>query len=323
MRKRLPVRTTFRPSRLPPKRNWWRWLCLAFLVVLALLFIKGWQVVNSSLWDGRSRLNFVLASKEVVLASFDPYEQELLLLVIPEGTQLEVVHGYGKYRVDAVGRLGGQEKISGLLAGSLQENFGVVVDGWISTFSQEWKTSDRKSLLRNVLQERIFDSRTTNFSRWDLVRLWWSVKNLRFDRLKTIDLAKTNILKQEQLADKTRVYVIEASSLDVYLSRLFFDTTLRKEKLSIEILNATNKPGLAERASRIVGNIGGEVVWVGNYETQSEKCKVQSAKEKKDSYTVRKLMKVFACLWEEKGEEGRGDISLLLGEDYWQKLDQK
>ncbi len=293
------------------------WIFIAGFLILLSLFWKTYDTLRKSIWDGKNRINFVLSGDEVVLISFAPEEPSLTLLPLPKNLQIDVIYGYGKYRVEVVSSLGELEKKDNLLPASLQENFGVPVEGWIVS------TSDSKEEILRELGRQILGRGKTNFSRWDLVRLWWGISKLRPGEIEILDLGRLNILSSVKLPDGTTVFQIDFGQLDLKIQKIFSDSLIKKENFSIEVLNGTSYRGLAERGARIVANTGGRVVWVGNSELQIADCRLQIEKNKKRAYTVKKISKIFNCQLEEKKEGGRAEITLILGEDYWQKLNQR
>jgi len=300
------------------------WLFVICLLLLGGITFKVFQLVRRSLWNGRDRINFVLKGQKVVLASFEPSQESLSLILIPGQTLLEVCHGYGKYKVEAIPKLEEIEEKEGLLAESLQENFGIPVGGWMGEMSNvKCQMSNVKEKILCEMENQIFQKKMTNFSRWDLLWLWWEIKKVKAGNTEVLDLGKLNVLTQSKLPDGTTVFEIDSSRLDPLIQKYFSDLTLKQEGFSIEVLNGTTHLGLAEKGARILSNLGGEVVWVGNSEASSEKCVVGSGKNKKETYTVRKIIKIWNCNWQEKKEEGKAEITVILGEDYWQKLNQK
>ncbi|MFZ5366277.1 MAG: LytR C-terminal domain-containing protein [Patescibacteria group bacterium] len=328
MKKRLPQgepRWQKEQKEKKQKRNFLAvrlWFVFALVLILLGLGLKTYRVVKNSIWDGSSRINFVLKGEEAILASFEPGES-LTLIPIPKGTNLLLTHGYGKYRVEAVLGLEELEKRQALLVETIQENLGVPVEGWIRITNYKLQITNYKEGILNELENQILGKGKTNFSTWDILRLWWEIKKIREGEIEVLDLEKLNVFSQSKLPDGTVVLEIAPAQLDVQIQKYLADSQVKKEKLAIEVLNGTSYLGLAERGARILTNIGGEVVAVGNSEVGSEKCEVESEKKNKNSYTVLKIIKIFSCSWREKKEEGRGEITLILGEDYWQKLNQK
>ncbi|MDP3955432.1 MAG: LytR C-terminal domain-containing protein [bacterium] len=301
------------------------WLLIIGLLVFGVLFFRTWQVFAGSKWDGNSRLTLGVSGKKVVLATFSPRDEELLFLLLPQDTYLEVIHGYGRYRAEAVLSLGEQEKQKDLFADSLQENFGLPVDGWMTSQAEREPIDEEeaKKIFLEDLTSKILRNGETNLTTWDLVRLWWQVKNLRFDKTKVLYLGKYSVLVNKPMADQSRAWTIDKVMFDTKMAKLFSEPQIRDENLGMEILNGTDYSGLGEKAARILSNMGGEVVLVGNSGERIKKSKVKSKKADRNSFTVKKVLKIFDGKWEEKTEEGRAEVTLILGDDYWQKLNQK
>lgn len=304
-----------------------------FLIICLSLFLgvgfKAWGSFKESIWDGKSRLTLTLDSNPILVASFDPGDKTLNFLSIPPHTYLEVIHGYGFYKAESIWKLGELEKGGGeLLAGSLQEYLGVPVDGWVTTRLLKTQAStegtEMKSFFLNNLVELIKNGDGANLTRWDLVRLWWGVRGVRFDKTKLVDLGKTNAVAEVTLPDGTIALEPDPLRLDQLVTRLFSDKKIKKEALSIGVYNATEYPGLAKKAARIIDNIGGQVIEVGDWKMRSEKCEVRGEKKLANTYTARKLLKIFDCQYG-NGEmgESRAEIAIILGQDYWRKLQEK
>ena len=115
----------------------------ALLIIFLILLIgMGWKVytsISKSVWDGENQFNIAINSQPVLVVSFNPAEKSLNVLVIPDGTFIETIHGYGPYRVESIYRLGELNKNGGeLLSGSLQEYLGVPIDAYASMGNGEW-----------------------------------------------------------------------------------------------------------------------------------------------------------------------------------------
>ena len=158
-------------------------------------------------------------------------------------------------------------------------------------------------------------------SRWDLVRLWLAIRKLRADKITEINLQETATLKELKLPDESIVLETEFTQLDSLIQRFFSDRQIREEALKIEILNATEQPGLANQLARLINNIGGGVISINNAESASWRTKVKITNEEwKDFYTVKKLEKILGIEAEVgEMENSRADLLIILGTDYWQK----
>lgn len=293
------------------------------LVLLGLIFRVG-GVLQKKVWNGKDRINLVIENKGTFLISFLPKNKELTVLIIPDDVYLEVVHGYGNYRLGAISALSVLEKRDSLLAETIQENIGVSVDGWISILDQEeGKAMEAKDLVLNSVFKGLSKGSVTNLSPWDLLNLWLEVRQAKINKAEVISLKKISVLTELKLPDNTIVYLLDKNLFESTIKKYFEDPGLTGENFTIEIFNSTEYPGIAERAARLITNTGGRVIGVGNNDDKRKSCLLLSIKEKKNSYTLKKIKRIFGCIWEEGNRDERGDIRLILGEDYWDKLNKK
>lgn len=309
------------------KSKAWLILILAFLFLFLLAFFtfKIYRSLVKSLWDGQNQFNLVINSQPVSLVSFNPLEETINLLLIPNGTFIETNHGYGPYRIESVYKLG-ELKGNGieLLTSSLQDSFGLAIDGFLKGNNSELQKKDLKNGLLNQFFYSFNHDEKTNLSRWDLLRLWWRIKMIREDKINLIDLSQTSVSQEVDLPDETKAMKIDTERLDRIISQFFADSQIKKEDLTIAVLNKTDKAGLANKAAKLIANIGGRVISIGgqtqNYDRENE-CEIKSDKKYKNSYTVKKLSKIFNCQWAGDPEaDQRSTIVLLLGDDYWSRL---
>ncbi len=311
------------------KKKKGKWLTLVFfLILLGFLvfgFFKIFRSINRSLWDGRNQFNLVINSQPVMIVSLDYPEKKINILSVPDGTFVEAIHGYGPYRVESLYKLGEIKDQGGsLLSGSLQEYFGLNLDAYLTGEQYQPEEMKAKNFLLNQFFNALRGREKTNLTRWDLLRIWWQVKRIREDKLVLIDLSQTSASQEVSLPDSSQAMKIDPERLSRIISQFFIDEGLEKEDLTVAVLNKTEHFGLANNVSKIIGNIGGRVVQVTNLQGEKNdngKCEVESEKKYKNSYTVEKLNQIFNCQWSERQEnDQRARILLLIGEDYWHKL---
>jgi len=308
-------------------------LIFPFLVFLIVFSYKIYPSFSKSIWDGKNRINIIFEGQQIFVFSLNPPEKEGIFLSIPSQTFVEVIHGYGQYRIEVIYQLGELENYHGgeLLAESIQENLRIPIDAYASIPNVKSQTPDIKTYILDSFRFLIGNGKT-NLTKWDLLRLWLEVKKIRQDKILTLDLENTAALEKVVLADKTEWFKINPEMMEKIARDFFKDSKIRQEELTIAILNSTSHQGLAARAASLVENIGGRVVEIGdgglgtkeNLSLEIERCEIRSEKRFKKSYTLKKLAKIFSCNW--KGEEKRGfraEVVLTLGEDYWKKLTEK
>jgi len=279
---------------------------LAFLAFLGLGY-QFYQWQKSSCWDGRQQLNLVVQATSVVIISFQPDRAAVVVLLIPNQTYLRAAYGYGPYRAEAIYDLGELENRGGqLLQASIQESLGLPLDGFLRLPSFEWAGEFDAGEFKRSLLEQLWPFKPAgqtpvgNLSQWDMMRLWWALHQTRSEKITLMSLEETTAFGMESL---------------------FTDSAMVKEGLAVATLNATNYSGLAAQAGRLVSNAGGRVVETAEWSPPQAECEIRASQESKDSYTVQKLKKIFACRLGGSDLAGhRADLVIILGEDYGDKL---
>lgn len=299
------------------------WFLLIFLIggVLGSFWLK-----SRSIWNGQNRINLAIMGSRLMIFSFSPEEKEITFLLIPPQLFLEVIHGYGQYQAEAIYKLGEMEKKNGesFFKETLQENLGILLDGYVSYFGM-------KDLFFDNFSPQVFllllKKGKTNLNEWDLVRLWLATRRIRKDKINRIELEKTGFLEEFSLPDGSRGLRLERERLTGIIEKFFKDEKIRREYFTISVLNITSHPGLANRIALMITNAGGRVVEIGgleggeDFKSKDKECEIRGKKDIIKSYTVEKLKRTLNCQW--GGEDnlgGRADIVLFVGEGYWKKL---
>ncbi len=293
------------------------------LVFILLIFLGGiaWQMTRffkDSVWDGRSRLNLVLYAEPISLASLDTSSQTISFLVIPDGTYIEAAGGYGPCRVEKIYPLGElEDRGIELLAASFETYFGLPVDGWLRV-EEEWRLDETKRLFSGSISLVFKDQSRTNLSYWDLTRLWLMVNRTRGHKIETVNLGETTVAEEFTLPDGTKARKVDSQRIGRIMSNLFTDERLRQEDLAIAVMNASGETGLAADAARLVTNIGGRLVEVGDWPEKLEDCQIKTTAATKKSYTSQKLANIFNCQFGADLEGGeRWDLLVVLGGSDW------
>jgi len=153
-----------------------------------------------------------------------------------------------------------------------------------------------KSFILNIFWEAFWKRTTTSLNRYDLAIL--------FFRSAVLDPGKVSWggFRSDQ-------------------GELFKDVLLREEALPVAVMNATDHSGFAQKTADLIRNAGGRVVRITDQEEKKNDCVIISHGNKEENYTLRWLVKVFGCRVEKSsGTEGRVEVTLVLGEDYWKKV---
>lgn len=300
-----------------------------YVVLLGLLLVGfGWWALRPKAWDGTRRLTVVLAVPSIVVVSYDPVAESLVVWKLPDDLEINVIGGYGAYQARAIRDLDVQEKYQGyLLRESVAYFLGVGVDGHLTgerSISLP-KTIDRgwiKARLQSGLFKSILGRQTTSLSVGDLWRLWRAVGGVRSDRMDVVDLETGNTLEAVTLPDGLVAHRADLQRTDALVQRYMTDERLVNEGLTVMVFNATKKVGLGSTFGRMLTNVGIRVVGVEDDERMREMSAIEvRGLEMQKKGTVRyfeKLLGVRSTV-EPLGEK-RGDVVVRLGTIYLQKI---
>jgi len=136
---------------------------------------------------------------------------------------------------------------------------------------------DIKENIRSLLKNRIFSIKKeeTGMNSLDIVKLWWYAKSVPPNRI----IEATISLPENQ------------NNGENIIQKLFTDKTVYQEAKTIQIINATGIGGYGNRLSKLLTNIGGNVIILAGSNKPFPSTTVTYATEL--SYTVAKLEKIL------------------------------
>lgn len=259
-------------------------------------------------WNGEFNINLLVRGTSISLVSYNPKQGKITIINIPDETYLDVPNGFGKWQLRSIYNLGGYR----LLRISLTDFFGIPIDGFVET-----------NQLRDLLQKNpisalgLLPGLKTDLTLWELLRLKMSLVSVRFDKIRELNLESLNVGDKVSLLDNSQVFVADSAKLDSVLSDLK-DPNLVSEGKTIAIFNATDHPQLAQKATRLISNLGGHVIIVSNAKGRLKTTLVTGEK----SATLTRLQQIFdtnvnISPEDENLESSRAEINLFLGEDYF------
>ncbi len=179
--------------------------------------------------------------------------------------------------------------------------------------------SDLSSLKRIFIpidayvQSQNFDTNTLE-TKTEFLKIFLSPRKNHTD-LTFIDLLALSFysfgIKEENVEEET-VSIGESAKLDQISSSFFKDPEIVSEKISIQVTNTTQAPGLGNKVAKYISNLGGVVVLVNNSHETEKESKIIFESE---SYTVKKLSKAFG-IPRQKGEgSALADVIIVIGQD--------
>lgn len=259
-------------------------------------------------WNGEFNINLIVRSQEISLVSYNPKEQKIVIIKVPNETYLDVPQGFGKWQLRAVYDLGQYNLLKDTMAGF----FGLPIDGFVEVSSLE------DFLQKNPISVfSLLPSLKTDLTLWELLRLKIDLGSVRFDKITELDLEKSGVLDKKALSDGSQVFTSDPVKLDSVLSDLV-DQNFVFEQKSIAIFNATDHPQLAQKAARLISNLGGHVIIISNAKVRLKNSEVSG----EESATLKRLRQIFDAgdkinPADEDLTSSRAQINLFLGEDYF------
>lgn len=331
---------------------------LCFLILLILIgrlfgflgglnpqMIKNTQAKLNS-WDGQSDLNLVVKMDTSYLLSFQPASKELTIIKFPPDIYIDVPYNFGRWPMRSIYDLGQSEKPpigAILLKDSISKSFQLLADGYL-IFNDNAKSlpdlikGERGSLLPGI---DVLSKAKTDLNLVEFFKIWWAIKEVRSDKIQTIDLEKSDLTQWLLLPDGSRVIALDEIKLDQFEDGLFSTEKIKKEGLSIGLFNATDFPGLAEKAAKILTNMGGRVIFTSNAPEKVNKSSILAKQSYSTNY-FSKMLNLYCPQQESSNfwhkiplfgsnktrdcvsdnvsfDTSRADITIILGEDSFLK----
>lgn len=288
-------------------------ILLGQIINFGKMFFKPWglsqeKVNRNYRWNGKNNINLVIKSESIAVLSLNPQEKTAFIINFPDNTLIDTAFGFGKWQIRSIYNLGQSEGNRGyeLLEKSLGNLLGVPIDGMI-----EYKGDLTRLDIINI---------KTDLTLLELIRLKISLSQVRFDKIKNIDLSRMEVLDKTRMNDGTEIYTPDPDKIDQSL--VFIDPSIQKEHLSIAVFNATDYPQLAQKAARMITNLGGNVIITANTQNTYAKTLVTGQK----GATLTRLSEVFdlgcskdptcANIPVPEAANSRAQINIVLGEDF-------
>lgn len=296
------------------------------LVKFTQTLLSPWKLsgmeTKSYIWDGEFNLNLaVKKNSSVSVISYNPKEKRIVLLKIPETVVVEVPGEFGEWQLRSVYDLGETNKKGegiDLLKQTIVTFLGIPIDGFLDMgdLNEVFDTDAVLEFLREnlIFSLTSFSKIKTDLTLWELIRLKMGIASTRFDKVEKLDLTK--VLDKGNLADGTEVFLADPVKLDSMLTG-FADAAIKAEHKTIAIFNATERIALAQKASRIITNMGGNVIITANAPQKQDRSLVLGEK----SLSLKRINQVFnlSGIIEQEGENivsSRAQINVILGKDF-------
>lgn len=126
----------------------------------------------------------------------------------------------------------------------------------------------------------------------------------------------TNTVKQNDVKEETISKESTMQELLEVTSSFFVDPVILEEKQSIEVINATDVPGLGNRLANLITNMGGNVILVSSGD-KAQKSEVLYIEK---NYTAQRLAKVLGFKLTETKKKSIPDVIIVIGVDALRNL---
>jgi len=258
--------------------------------------------------------------KELTVITLDAGENQTWAVRLPLEAGVTVPQGFGNHQLREVYSLGALTKPQAnldLTSQTVAQLLAVPIDGYIVTDDAGLGQIDQY-LGGGLKMVRLLPNLLTEVRR--------HVKtNLTFPSLLQIGKFILRARAEEDVGEISAEELFDGQHLDLELRERFTDAKIVAERLKIQILNATDKPGLATHVSRYVENLGGAVIVIGNSDRTDLKQSflVLPEADLEGSYTVQRLkgvLQIDEVRSEFSGVGERADLTIVLGLDSWKNL---
>jgi hypothetical protein len=260
---------------------------------LILLWFRGWNWKDS--------VNVVVISGEKVwVLGVRPAEKKLVEISIPGNTIVTV--GRGKWQARSLDKLSKLENSRDVLKSVGWELLEVPVDFVveISDFGKENISYFSQLKLLN---------RFNFVSLLDTVKLIKYINSLNENQILKIDIGNTMAARIVADPAGTELVEIDSEALSTQLSEWFKIESLRREGLTVAVVNISGKTNAGGKLARQLEHIGIRVVTV--FSGEGEPGLKMKSKEVLKSETVRKLSSWLQVKPEVVDFEARADILIL------------
>lgn len=227
-------------------------IALFFLGILVYVFTQV------SLWDGNSKLSYVVNRQDSVeVVVVDPMYKEVTTIVIPGDTLVDVARGLGETKIKNVYNIGVNEKLDGQL---LYETttFALALPAYHYVFDNG-VVFGSDSFFEGI--KSIFLPSKTSFSLTEKVKLFLFSWTNRDVKRVTTNLNQTSYLRKIVLTDGTEGYV-KTPFMPQSVQSLFDINLAGGEIFTVSIVNFSGSTVNLDNISNMFASLGGKVISV-------------------------------------------------------------
>ncbi len=270
----------------------------------------------------KERLTVVIASNPIHILTVNTVDRTASVLRVPEDIAISGAYSLGKYPIASFWKMGGLDaQDRPLFARSVEQAFGIPVAGYIGkSYEKLFEGNDSIPLIRDIFSLRgissfLFGTRVTNLSVFDVFSFYRTLSSVHDSDIKTLDIGASMSTYDEELPDGSTRSALDPLRIDVLIKNIFVQSSVRKEALSVRVINTTDVPELASAVSRQLSNSGVYVVQVESEDQSLQACEISGNSEASTSQTAKFISKILHCKIITDQVRQREDLVIRIGSD--------
>lgn len=309
---------------LPSRPLQKKFLFGAVFLLLFFFFFRGFFIQKTL----PSRVGIVIVGSPYRVVVWDRPRGAFTSILVPDDAVIDIVHGYGRLPVRSLLRLDVMEKQHGrIIRETMSDAVGFPIDYHL-VCEDCTETGEERLMLRRIFSigkiiPILFSQAETNIGWYMYAMLSRSVSIVSNQSVFSFSADAPGVLTQEQDPDGSVVRYFNGPAFDVRLGTRLEDSDIGLERKTVAFFNASDIPGLAQKAVRLVEKSGVHVVFVGNRSDQrSAPCVIEIDKQLTNTKTVQFIKRNLGCSIESStGDGNQADIQVVLypqwGERYF------
>lgn len=278
------------------------------ILVIFIFSIFVYLYRSSEFWDRKNKLSIVINKKNLVqISTFDPEVSEIVNVVIPGNTEVEVSRQLGRIKVRNVWQLGVNEGFEGkLLAETITHHFKFPVPAWADSDASGFSDTNLASLFKAT-----FLPYKTNLKIGDRIRIAAFALRVKNIKRVEINLSETSYIRRIVLADGSMGYVVDGS-FPQNLLVVFSDNEIARRGTTAVIIDKTSDANTAEELGEVIEVLGAKVASIEKREEESFDCEVEG----KNTEIAKRVAVLFSCDVIRKEAEGNFDLLIKIGDKF-------
>lgn len=265
------------------------------------------------------------------LVSIDRNNQAINAYILPENGYVYVGVLDGMYKASVIYDVAEtKHKGSGgaALTKAAQQLFGAPIDGYVK-FNRAYDVPPEKVndvikryksygfLFHMLTAGSLSSDIKSNLNTADQIKLWWTIRKTRFDKVTVTDLRTHNIFAQQILPDGSAVLGITTAQLDTAILDQVQDPEIAKAEIKAEVINASSVSGLGQEVARYLTHLGVTVIRIDSALVDQKTSSVTFVSDKQSKALVSRLLNLtkFTIIDDRKSTNSLADIKIVIGLD--------